>query len=1445
MSLNQRAAIALTVFAVSGTASAASFAPIPPLSFVKPYAGADPLPQTLTLASTGAAFNLVVKSVTTNSGGSWLTVTGCAGYCPAPHAVTVTVTTGAALAPGTYTGQIVFNEYSNTFSMTVPVTLTVAPAGGTYFDNFPGQMSFSFKTSANNPPSQTIDVRNAGAGTLTWSLSASTSDGGNWLSASTGSGTAPQTVSISINKGALPGAGVTPGSFIGQLVFQNGGGNVTVPVSVVVGANVFAQVNAIGFAKPYAGADPLPQTLTVPSTGAAFNLVAAAYTATGGNWLSVEGCAGYCSTPHEITAKITTSAAMPAGTYTGQIVFTEYYGSMAITVPVTLIVAAPSTAFFDNLPGQMSFSMKTGGIAPPAQPLEIRDGGTGTLNWTLSSKTADGGNWLSFSAASGTAPSIVNISVAPQNLPGSGLVAGTFLGGLVLTGAGGSVTVPVSINVGDNVFRQVNAINFTKPYAGANPLPQIITVASTGAAFNLVAAAFTATGGNWLTVTGCAGYCNTPQAITATVNAGPSLAAGTYTGQIVLTEYYGSMSITIPVTLTIAAANAPYFDNVPGQMSFSMVTAGKAPPVQTVELRNAGSGTLVWTLATSTSDGGSWLGASSFTGTAPSLVDITVNPQNLPGNGLVAGTYLGELVFRTGGDSVTVSVSFNVGANVFQQANAIGFTKPYGGANPLPQTLTIASTGTAFNLTATASTATGGNWLTISGCSGYCAAPHAITAAINADPALAAGTYTGQIVFTEYYGSMSIAVPVTLTVGAPSAPLFDNVQGGLTFSFKPTSANPASQTVQIRNVGGGALNWTLAATTSDGGNWLTVSANSGSAPSTVTVSVVNSALPDNGLVAGTFTGELKFRAAGQNITVPVNVIVGASVFTPPGALNFSEPFGGPNPLSQTLTPASTGSAFNVVTVASSGNGGKWLTVTGCAGYCPTPTALTVVASGASLPAGIYTGQIVFTEYYGSMPETVPVYLSVGQGTLQTVTVNSVPSGLAFSAAGAGCAAGAYSTPQTLQWTPGSSCSLTFSTPQGGYTFNHWEDNSTAASRGITAPSAAATYTATFTQPVGTVPVTVNSVPSGLVFSAAGTGCAPGVSYTTPNILQWTSGSSCALTFTTPQGNYNFNHWEDSSTAASRSIIAPSTASIYTATFQSGSPVNLPWRAGVFRNGTWVLDNGNFNWDNPAIDLVTSFGQPGDTPILGDWDGSGKTKIGVFRNGEWFLDSNGNGVYDPGVDLHGFFGGPGDIPVVGDWDGNGKTKVGVFRKGVWVLDMNGNIQFDQGIDRIGSFGAPTDVPVVGDWTGDKKSKVGVYRLGVWLLDTNGNTQWDPGVDLVGSFGAPTDVILLGDWTGDGRTKVGVYRNGAWVLDMNGNANWDGPQVDLVGSFGGGPTDRPVIGDWDGTGKIKIGIYRSGVWILDLGGTALYNPSTVQIGSFGIPTDVPLTGKWAKP
>ncbi len=95
----------------------------------------------------------------------------------------------------------------------------------------------------------------------------------------------------------------------------------------------------------------------------------------------------------------------------------------------------------------------------------------------------------------------------------------------------------------------------------------------------------------------------------------------------------------------------------------------------------------------------------------------------------------------------------------------------------------------------------------------------------------------------------------------------------------------------------------------------------------------------------------------------------------------------------------------------------------------------------------------------------------------------------------------------------------------------------------------------FVLPPSVVNVTVNSSPSGRIFSSTGAGCEPGLAYTTSSALTWTPGSSCLLNFSSLQAGtlgtqYVFTQWEDASTNASRSLTAPSAAAVYTASFKT-------------------------------------------------------------------------------------------------------------------------------------------------------------------------------------------------------------------------------------------------------------------------------------------------------
>jgi hypothetical protein len=142
-----------------------------------------------------------------------------------------------------------------------------------------------------------------------------------------------------------------------------------------------------------------------------------------------------------------------------------------------------------------------------------------------------------------------------------------------------------------------------------------------------------------------------------------------------------------------------------------------------------------------------------------------------------------------------------------------------------------------------------------------------------------------------------------------------------------------------------------------------------------------------------------------------------------------------------------------------------------------------------------------------------------------------------------------------------------------------------------------------------------------------------------------------------------------------------------------------------RQGLWNFDlNGNSNFDGCSADECDTFGKMDTIPVVGDWNGTGREEIGVFlpNKGLWYLDSNGNGILDKcRVDAClKKFGNAGDLPVAGDWDGTGKVRIGVFRPGTgqWLLDTNGNGKFDGcTVDAcLGPFGHLGDLPVVGKW-----------------------------------------------------------------------------------------------------------------------------------------------------
>jgi hypothetical protein len=151
------------------------------------------------------------------------------------------------------------------------------------------------------------------------------------------------------------------------------------------------------------------------------------------------------------------------------------------------------------------------------------------------------------------------------------------------------------------------------------------------------------------------------------------------------------------------------------------------------------------------------------------------------------------------------------------------------------------------------------------------------------------------------------------------------------------------------------------------------------------------------------------------------------------------------------------------------------------------------------------------------------------------------------------------------------------------------------------------------------------------------------------------------------------------TAGSQTLTVTDTINSALTGSSSAIPVSTtPDRVAVFNptTGIWYLDNQGTGDFSASADSSFTFGLPGDTAIVGDWNGAGFAEIGVYRVDTsitdpvtglhplvFSLDFNGNNTWDPASGDQAFvFGLQGDKVVVGDWNGDGKDEIGVVRPG---------------------------------------------------------------------------------------------------------------------------------------------------------------------------------------
>jgi predicted outer membrane repeat protein len=205
-------------------------------------------------------------------------------------------------------------------------------------------------------------------------------------------------------------------------------------------------------------------------------------------------------------------------------------------------------------------------------------------------------------------------------------------------------------------------------------------------------------------------------------------------------------------------------------------------------------------------------------------------------------------------------------------------------------------------------------------------------------------------------------------------------------------------------------------------------------------------------------------------------------------------------------------------------------------------------------------------------------------------------------------------------------------------------------------------------------------------------------------------------------------------------------------------------------GQWHLRN--------STGAVTSFyfGNPGDYPIMGDWDCDGIDTVGMYRqsNGLVYLrNSNSQGTHH----IRFFFGNPGDIPIVGDFNNNGCDTVSIYRPSnqtFYIINTLGANDGGLGAAQFSYvFGNPGDKPFTGDFNGNGTDTVGLHRETTGLVYfRNSHTQGN--ADAQFFFGNPNDRFITGDWNANGIDSPGIFRPGSTTFyfrftNTQGNAD----------------------------------------------------------------------------
>jgi uncharacterized protein (TIGR03437 family) len=418
---------------------------------------AAPDPRTVRFFGQNGAFTGASIQVT---GASWLS----ASQPDSSGAVTVSFNP-AGLAPGTYTGTIIgtppvppeLSEFPAA-TATVQVTLVVSSQPVLIVD--PMDVNAPANTTYYSPVSLAVKSNGTPA---SFTASATTTAGGNWLSLDQTSGTTPATINVQANTAGLPGGfyfGTV--SLVGPLNTVNVQVTLAIypipkpPLSITSG---ITETREEGTGNPTA-------TLSLSVKNKTGPLTLQVTTDDGANWLSASV---FDQNLNAVVMSHIDSAALPPGAYHGTIIATA--GGETVQARVTLNILPKPHTLLRVSPSSFTFQTSVG-VESPAQTMTIDSDQPALIDFTFAAPVhlkSDGNSPL-------TAPSVFSLSGYSDS-------PGVFTGSITIKNSFGSTTVLITVEVTGSAERApvlTSVVNGASHRAMALAPGEIITLHGIG-----------------------------------------------------------------------------------------------------------------------------------------------------------------------------------------------------------------------------------------------------------------------------------------------------------------------------------------------------------------------------------------------------------------------------------------------------------------------------------------------------------------------------------------------------------------------------------------------------------------------------------------------------------------------------------------------------------------------------------------------------------------------------------------------------------------------------------------------------------------------------------------------------------------------------------------------------------------------------------------------------